>query len=164
MKEILLTRNKIALVDDEDYERVSQFKWCAVCLNGGRWYAQSNSFGLPRQTLLHRFILELKPDDPEVDHISGDGLDCRRLNMRLATRQQNLANRFKFSGKYSSKYKGVTWSKRDKKWIAQIMVNYKNIRLGSFVIEEDAARAYDKAAIQHFGEYARLNFPREDYE
>jgi len=164
MKEIPLTQGKVALVDDDDYERVMQFKWY-VFKTGNRWYAGSNSPGLPMRILLHRFILGLKPNDPEVDHVNGNGLDCRKSNLRFATRSQNMANRLKPNGSYSSIYKGVTWNKTKQKWQAQIRADYKHISLGYFPLEqeENAARAYDKGAIKYFGEFAKTNFPVEDY-
>src|SRR5260370_2756638 len=111
MKTIDLSQGLEAIVDDEDFERVSQFKWTA--LRGSRtWYARRNIQVNGKQTnqQLHRFILDLKPDAPEVDHRDGLGLNCRRDNLRLASRQQNNANRRKLSPS-SSWYKGVSKQK-----------------------------------------------------
>lgn len=93
----------------------------------------------------------------EVDHRNGDGLDNRRDNLRYATRARNTANRASVGG--SSRFKGVSWSKRDKIWYANICVNYRTIYLGTYRNEEDAARAYDAAAKKYFGAFARPNFP-----
>ena len=92
---------------------------------------------------------------PETDHVNGNSLDNRRVNLREATRSQNNWNRGKQLG--SSRFKGITWDKRDKNWKAQIQVNYKRISIGRFTDEIEAAKAYDKAAMEHFGEFARTN-------
>ena len=87
-----------------------------------------------------------------------DGLDCRKSNLRICDNSQNHANR-KAQANNTSGYKGVGWDLFNKKWVAQIMVNQKNKKIGRYDVKEDAARAYDKAAIEYFGEFARLNFP-----
>jgi len=95
-----------------------------------------------------------------IDHINGNGLDDRRANMRTCTNQQNMRNlRKRRSG--SSIYKGVYYDKRRRTWYARICHNGKNIHLGTFATEIEAARAYDRAARRLFGEFARLNFPDE---
>ena len=163
MTEIPLTQGKVALVDDDDVERIIQYLWRAEP-KGDAWYASSIHPRTGQKMYLHRFILNLESGDSDMDHINGNGLDCRKSNLRLATRSQNGANRPKFSGRYSSKYKGVGWKKQNQRWAASIRVNTKLIHLGYFLVEEDAARAYDRAAIKYFGEFAKTNFPREDYE
>jgi hypothetical protein len=152
--EIPLTQGKVALVDDDDLERVLKHIWVAS-LQRGKWYAVG--VVQSKLTYLHRFILDLNSSDPEIDHIDRNGLDCRRSNMRLATRSQQMANQKKQSDT-SSRFKGVTWLNRNKKWMAQIKVDGKHRYLGSFVDEEDAARAYDKAAKEAWSEFARTNF------
>jgi len=160
VREIPLTQGLVALVDAEDIDRVVQHTWCAS-FQHGKWYALGTVNG--KLVYLHRFILRLGPGDPEVDHINDNGLDCRKENMRPATRSENSMNKRKWAGNYSSKYKGVTWDKARRRWIAQIGIYGKHKFLGRFVNEEDAARAYDRAAIEAYGEFAVLNFPREDY-
>jgi len=103
---------------------------------------------------LHRFLL--KPDSKLcVDHINGDKLDNTRENLRICTNQENSMNQHNIFG--ISKYKGVSWHKRDNKWTSRITVNYKSIYLGYFKSEEEAAKAYNEAAIKYHGAYAKLN-------
>ena len=164
MKEIPLSNGMIALVDDEDYELVSQYTWTAWKPSRSRtWYAVS---GLNRGrganvVLLHRFIMRPKEDE-QVDHISGEGLDNRRItNLRIVTPAQQTYNRLPQKGKLYSDYKGVTWCKSSEKWKAQIMKYGKNYALGYFNDEVEAANAYDLKALELFGEYAKPNFVKE---
>ena len=153
--EIPLTRGLVALIDGEDVGRVIEHTWYVVDNGRGGLHATNRKAGR-----LHRFILKLTPDDPEVDHANGNGLDCRKSNLRFATRSQNNANRDRFVGLHTSKFRGV--SRHKGKWRVAIRVNHKQIGLGRFDDEMEAAEAYDEAAIKHFGEFARLNFPREE--
>ncbi len=170
MKEIPLTKGYVALVDDEDYERVNQYKWY-VQRDGYNYYAVRNitirsrketrETGLPRQTLIymHRFILDA-PNDKDVDHRDHNGLDNRKKsNLRFCTKNQNMGNLLSESG--VSKYKGVTWHNENKKWVARIGYEGKRIHLGCFSDEIEAAKTYDARARELFGEFAYLNFPRE---
>jgi hypothetical protein len=112
------------------------------------------------RVLLHRFILCAAPGTI-IDHKNGNGLDCTRENLRFVTSSQNQHNsgRRVYTGKRSSRFKGVHWHAETKKWVAQIMAARKYHYLGLFADEEDAARAYDAAATELHGNFARLNFP-----
>ncbi len=160
MKKIPLVNNRgFALIDDEDFERVSQHKW-SLLKNKNKDYAQTgikinNKWETVR---MHRFILDTKKNR-DSDHRDGNGLNNQKYNLRLCTRSQNLMNQQSIIG--SSKYKGVCWDKSRKKWYSCIMINYKNIWLGRHELEIDAAEAYDRAAIKYFSEFARLNFPEK---
>lgn len=159
MKHIPLTQGQQAIVDDADFDWLNRWKWRA--LKSGKTFYASRAVqrGLRRKTIyMHRFILGLGDGDTrEADHIKGDGLDNRRSNLRIATHAENSANR-RLSKNNTSGYNGVSWRKREKKWRAQIKVGQKHISLGRYDDPIDAARAYDKAARKHFGEFARTNF------
>lgn len=157
-KEIPLTQGKVALVDDEDYERLSRFKWYAN-KNRRIWYACTNQNQL---ILMHRLILDAKPNEA-CDHINRDGLDNRRSNLRIATNQQNHWNQAKCRHRnglpVSSVYKGVSFKRHRGRWEAAIVVQGRQVYLGRFLNELDAALAYDRAALHFFGCFARPNFP-----
>lgn len=160
MKEIPLTQNKIALVDDADFLLVSQHKWAAYCRHN-IWYAKTKICirGKLCQVDMHRLILGLSPQDKtQVDHIKHNGLDNRRTQIRKCTHAQNDRNR-RPKRDSSSKYKGVCWIKRANKWKAQLQISDQKHYLGLFVAEIDAAKAYDIKAKELFGEFAYLNFP-----
>jgi hypothetical protein len=101
---------------------------------------------------MHKLLI---PGVSRIDHRNRDGLDNRRENLRPATQSQNMANSRSRPG--SSLFKGVSWIRRDRRWYASIMFNYRSISLGNYVSEIEAAKAYNAAAIRLFGEYARLN-------
>ena len=105
---------------------------------------------------MHRLIMNAPPGKV-VDHFNANRQDNRRANLRLCSQAQNIRGRRKFRG--TSQFKGVSWNKRIRKWVASIFCDGKYIWLGHFGDEVEAARAYDKAARELFGEYARLNFP-----
>lgn len=156
MKQIPLTQNKVALVDDEDWELVSQYKWYAhKCDN--QFYARTNIYKEGKRTLLS--MHQLLTGGKLIDHINGNGLDNRRENLRPCTTQQNGQNSTSRIG--TSSYKGVSFDARRNKWFARIYVEKKNKFLGYFADEKIAAIAYNKAATEYFGEFAKLNFIRE---
>ena len=158
MKTIGLTQGYKALVDDEDYELVNQFKWYADVRrrkDGSikRVYAGHDFCGKPRRMQhMHCFVMGTKG----VDHEDHNGLNNQKHNLRLAKQAQNCANTKKAINNTSG-FKGVTWSRAAKKWMAQIMVKGKCIYLGIFTDIIDAARAHDVAALKHFGEFALTN-------
>ena len=159
MKEIKLTRGKIALIDDGDFERVNQFKWYA-CLRRNSWYAirSIHISSTPRKGTtfsMHRFIIN-PPSNMEIDHIDGDGLNNQKSNLRICTGSQNHANTSRYCCN-SSGYKGIQFIKN--KYMAGISKNKRYYRLGRFSSSVQAALAYDKAARELFGEFARTNFP-----
>ena len=155
MKEIKLTKGMVALVDDEDYEWLNQFKWYA----GKGWntyYASRNAKLNGKRILLNMHVAIMGTSTGLVDHIDGDGLNNQRYNLRRCTRAQNGMNRSPNKNS-TSKYKGVYKAKG--KYVAAIAVNGTQAYLGTFTLDSDAAKAYDKAAKEHFGEFAYLNFP-----
>jgi len=153
LRTIRLTKNKKAKVDDEDYEWLSQYKWYA-CEMRNKWYAVRKVNR--KNVYMHRFIIS--PDIRlQIDHIDGDGLNNTRENLRVCTSTENARNRRKINGG-SSQYKGVHWHKRQCQWIARITIDRKQIQIGSFNSEIEAAKAYDDKARYYFGEFAKLNF------
>jgi len=157
MKRIKLTQGKWALVDDSDFERLNQWKWFAD-KQGNTFYAVRNSAtinGKQTRIRMHRVIMNTH-EGMETDHADRNGLNNQKHNLRICTKSQNRMNRKKYV-KNSSKYKGVTWAKYAKKWRARIQINIKAIFLGHFLLEEEAALAYNKKAKELFGEFAYLN-------
>lgn len=154
MKEIQLTRGMVAMVDDEDFERINAIKW--TLQKGGNTFYAVNSRN--NNTLMHRVILKAKKGEV-TDHINHNGLDNRKINLRLCTHSENLRHRKKHKNNDSG-YKGVYADKKTKtpRYRAQIRVNKKKICIGSFGDPVDAAKAYDKAAKKYHGEFALTNF------
>ena len=123
----------------------------------GKMYAGRKEGG--KTIYMHREIMQ-PPEGMMVDHIDGNSLDNRRANMRNCTNQQNMQNIAK-SPRASGSFKGVYYDKRRRTLYARICHNGENIYLGTFTTEIEAARAYDRAAVERFGEFARPNFPEE---
>lgn len=151
MKTISLGNDRYTIVDDADFFFLSQWRW---------YYNKHYAFRMDANTMvyMHRLIMG-NPKGYEVDHINNDKLDNRRENLRLVTRSVNEQNKPSPNG--TSKFKGVHWAGKARKWRAGIKVNYRMIHLPYFESEEDAARAYDRAARLYFGELAYQNFPNE---
>lgn len=123
----------------------------------GDYQAIANIDG--HRVLMHRFIMGVT-DSRFVDHRDHNPLNNQRSNLRICTPAENCRNsRKRSAARASSRFKGVCWHKGRSRWRASIVVNYKNITIGQFADELEAARAYDRAAREHFGEFACLNFP-----
>lgn len=153
MKAIKLQRSgEVAVVDDSDFGLVSRFVWHLRKSKKHRYaYTSVNS----KPVYMHKLLLKRR-GFKLVDHKDGDGLNNRRANLRPCTYAQNQFNQRKHRG--LSQYKGVYRLKSSGKWVARIGFDYKDIYLGTFTIEKEAARAYDQKARELFKEYARLNF------
>lgn len=146
MKEIPLTRGKLAIVDDEDYERLSSCKWY-IGVGWHTYYAVGKFNG--KKILMHRVITNC-PDGLEVDHIDGNGLNNQKSNLRVTTTRGNAQNRHQ---KTSSKYPGVDYTQGH--YRARIRVSGKLIELGNFCMEELAYARY-LHAVGNVERYARI--------
>lgn len=153
MKIIPLSKNDFAIVDDVDYIELSRHKWY-VNTNG---YAIRDTFvkGKKVHFLMHRIIMNA-PDGVFVDHINGNRRDNRRKNLRLCSMKENNRNSVVRSNN-KSRYKGVSFHRQSGLYHACITIGGKHISLRYHKTPEKAARAYDKAAKKHFGEFAKLN-------
>jgi len=148
-KIITLTRGFEAMVDDEDYEWLNQWKWSAT-QNG---YAYRRG---PMNIYMHNAIMK-NTSGTEVDHVHGIAFDNRKSELRICTHAENCANG-KIRNTNTSGYKGVSWHKQTGKWRAYIVKSNKQTSLGLFDNVIDAAHAYDKVAYELFGEFAHTNF------
>jgi len=152
---IPLTQGKFALVAADDYYHLAQFRWFAM-FSSKTFYAV-RSLPMRKKIKMHRQIMAA-PSHLVVDHIDHDGLNNCRSNLRLCTPAQNIRN-VPLRDYGTSKYKGVSWYRSGKKWIAVIQSNNKRHHLGYFTDEIAAAIAYDEQAKVLHGQFACLNFP-----
>lgn len=163
-KLIPLSRGRFAKVSPEDFKALSAVRW--YCQHGGGYAVRTkrNPGGTKagqRVIYMHRVILKAPPG-VTVDHINGDPLDNRRSNLRLATKRQNLLNgQRQRSDQANSRFRGVVYYGRGRRkpWTARVKVGDKKVPLGYWPSEEEAARAYDAAALHYYGEFASPNFP-----
>jgi hypothetical protein len=161
MKKIPLTRGLVAIVDERDYNVLRGHSWHALKTRG-KFYACTRIYPFRGSktsefVYMHRMITSAQRGFV-VDHKNGDGLDNRRENLRVCTQTENGANRAVKSIGKSSVFKGVHFARREKRWMAKIQYKRKQIVIGYYRNEVDAARAYDAKAIELFGEFARPNF------
>lgn len=161
VRSIPLTQGQQAWVDQDDYELVATHKWFAQRARH-TFYAVRREQGSRKNIHMQRQIMQPESIILVVDHKNRNGINNCRYNLRVCTKVQNSQNSRHRKRKY--KYRGVHTSDGVSKWYARIKVNYRDAYLGTFPTQEDAARAYDRAAIQHYGEFATLNFPRENYD
>lgn len=159
MKEIPLTQGKVALVDDEDFELVNQYRWYAL-RNHRTFYAVKQMRQVDgRRGLLwmHRLILGLTDSRQQADHINHNGLDNRRVNLRVVSQSENAQNR-RMALANKSGFKGVALDSRTQRYRVQIRINRKPTTIGYFATAEEAARVYDAKARELYGEFACVNF------
>lgn len=157
MKKIKLTQGKVALVDDEDYERVNQYKWYACfqkkrnIFNACRKFNQKNIY-------LHQYIMDTqgKGHGYSIDHIDHNPLNNQKSNLRVCDNSENIRNQ-RIKENSTSGYKGVFLTKNKKRYVATIGFNNKKIHVGTFNSPIEAALAYNKKALELFGEFAYLN-------
>lgn len=165
VKIVAVSGGHYTIVDEEDFAWVNKIRWHAT----DSLYVQTNvrirpgRIGAFKCKKMHRLLMG-EPKGLFVDHINGDVLDNRKSNLRICKSIENSRNS-KISKANTSGFKGVVWHKASNSWIAQIGIDInskrKMVHLGCFPLKEDAARAYDKAAREHYGEFARPNFPEE---
>lgn len=148
MKLIPLTQGKFAKIDDSDFESVSQFSWCAAKRGRGYYADRKLNYANPHRAL-HSFLMN-PPKGMQVHHMDGDGLNNQRSNLRIVTRRQNNQGFVRLRVGKKSIFRGVTWNRKKKLWIARITTSQKRLYLGSFKREEDAASAYNEAALRNF--------------
>jgi two-component SAPR family response regulator len=154
LAEMTISDGTTVIVDDDDYERLSKWKWTA---SGNGYAVRGKHIGNRkyRRIYIHREILGAKHGE-KVDHINGDKLDNRKENLRIATTAENSRN-ISVRKDNKSGYKGVFFASSRNKWHASIKVNYKSKFLGYFESKTEAAKAYNAAAIKYHGKFAKLN-------
>ena len=148
-------KNSFAVVDQHDHARISVLRWTLKTQPSGDKCARLST---GPTIYMHHLVIGIPTDGLVVDHINGDGLDNRRVNLRFCTKAENCRNQVKRRKiKTSSRFKGVTWDKNRGKWLASITLNRKRHNLGRFTTEREAATAYNSAATRLFAKFAKLN-------
>ena len=155
--------NRFVDVDDIDFPRFSKDKWSVDKVKNKLYVSRSinTGDGKCRKVRMHREILSVTDGSIIVDHRDGNTFNNTRQNLRTCTKTQNTRNSNR-SSKNTSGYKGVVWSKKDRRWVAQITVDRKYKYLGSFFCLIKAAKAYNEAALKYHGECARINVFKEN--
>lgn len=159
MKEIILTRGKVAIVDDEDFDQLSKWSWYThISPNPNNFYAARGTMINYKNKghMMHRQILQLNDQNLVVDHIDGNGLNNQKSNLRICTRAQNMCN-LKKRKNTSSRFKGVFWDKSRNKWSARANIEGKSLNIGRYENEIEAALAYNVTASFAHREFASLN-------
>ncbi len=146
---------KVAIVDADDYEMITRWKWQYIKSGYANRVTNSGGRGKYINVLMHR-VLAKATEDVHVDHINGNKLDNRKSNLRLVSRSLNSANRG-ISTRNTSGFKGVSWENRSKKWLALVIKDGKRYQVGKFDDVISAAKAYNKKALELFGHHAKLN-------
>jgi hypothetical protein len=164
MKEIQLTQGKVALVDDDDFDYLSQWKWYAhKPSTRDIYYAVRNRRKIEgvgsKRVYMHRDILGVIEPTTLIDHWDTNGLNNCKYNLRQTNKSGNQCNCRPKINKLYSNYKGVSFRKDTNKFVSHIHINDIQIGLGCFLTDVEAAIAYDNAALIAFGKFAKLNFP-----
>lgn len=155
MKKIPLPKGEFALVDDEDYEFLMQWKWHFHSGYAARWTSTKGKIKI-RAVFMHREVAKT-PAGKMTDHINLEKLDNRKSNLRICTHSQNQLNRLAKKSNPSG-YKGIYWNKRNEKWHAQASADGKQVHIGYFDDFVEAAKKYDEFSRKHHGEFAKPNF------
>ena len=157
---LLQMSNGVTLIDDSDYLATANHKWYCT-RNCQTYYVTASNLVNGKRLMLHRYLLGVTDRKVQIDHINGNGLDNRRMNLRFCSTSENHANQFHIYG-LTSKYKGVHWDKQKSKWSAKVHKTIdgkkRKFYFGFYANEIDAALAYDKGAQDLFGSFARTNF------
>jgi hypothetical protein len=154
MKVIKTSKQNSILIDDDDYEYASKFKWSE---SNGYAVRGTNINNQSKGYKLHREVMGVVDSLKHIDHIDGNRLNNQKANLRICNATQNQQNRVGVQANNKSGYKGVSWCRRSKKWMAQIRVNTKTKFLGYYTDPKEAAKVYNQNATKYFGEFAHLN-------
>lgn len=153
MKQIELTQGKFAIVDDEDFDKINQYRWRAV-FNRNTWYAATGQTRDQTYWGMHEMILGF--NESQIDHIDGNGLNNQKINLRFATHSQNT-QKGKARKDNPQGLRGIYWASNCNKWRASIQVNHQRLNLGLYKEINDAIKAYNAASLTHFGEHGFQN-------